>query len=155
MLESGSDVAVKGLEEMKGLGKKEFIQQTDLLGMIKHENLVEIISFNSSKDEKLIIYEHVPNGNLFSLLSGKTPEFAQGKKLTKKADLYYFGVVLLEIITGKVPAQVDASADDLSDWVQSAVNNDWSTDILDVEIVAEKKGYDGMLKLIEIALERT
>ncbi|KAL2461823.1 putative leucine-rich repeat receptor-like protein kinase [Abeliophyllum distichum] len=239
MLECGSVVAVKRLEEMKDLAKKEFIQHMHFLGKMKHENLVEIISFYYSKEEKLIIYEYVPNDNLFTLLHenrgyerakildwnarlsiireiakgvnflhqfslpshkvvphgnlkssnihiqrenqiyrvkitdyglsslvlsrksleqlavGKTPEFAQGKKLTRKADVYSFGIILLEIITGKMPAQVDASADDLSDWVRSAVNNDWSTDILDVQIVAEREGYDGMLKLTEIALHCT
>lgn len=56
---------------MNGLSKKEFIQQMQLLGKIKHENLVKIISFYYSKVEKLIIYEFVPDGNLFDLLHGQ------------------------------------------------------------------------------------
>lgn len=70
ILEYGSVVAVKRLNEMKDLGKKEFIQQMHLLGKMKQENLVEIITFYYSKDEKLIIYEYVPHGNLFALLHG-------------------------------------------------------------------------------------
>ncbi|KAF2291655.1 hypothetical protein GH714_027907 [Hevea brasiliensis] len=67
-LESGAVVAVKRLKNMDGLGKKEFIQQMQLLGKLRHENLVQIISFYYSKEEKLVVYEFVPNGNLFELL---------------------------------------------------------------------------------------
>lgn len=70
-LESGAVVAVKRVKNMNGLSKKEFIQQMQLLGKIKHENLVKIISFYYSKVEKLIIYEFGPDGNLFDLLHGQ------------------------------------------------------------------------------------
>lgn len=109
------------------------------------------------------------------------PEFLQGKKLTAKADIYCFGILLLEIITGKAPAigaagggrgrgrgkklqqeeeeegeyYYDDRVDDLSGWVRRVVDSDWSTDILDVEILAEKEGHDEMLKLTNIALDCT
>lgn len=70
MLECGFVVAVKRLKEMKALSKKDFVQQMHLIGNMKHENLAEIISFYHSKEEKLIIYEYVPDGSLFSLLHG-------------------------------------------------------------------------------------
>jgi hypothetical protein len=41
-----------------------------LLGELKHENLVEIISFYHSEDQKLVIYELVSDGTLFELLHG-------------------------------------------------------------------------------------
>ncbi|EEF36780.1 probable leucine-rich repeat receptor-like protein kinase At1g68400 isoform X2 [Ricinus communis] len=240
-LESNAVVAVKRVKNMNCLSKKEFIQQMQLLGKLRHENLVHIISFYYSKEEKLVIYEYVPNGNLFELLHdnrgvgrvplnwaarlsvvkdvarglaflhrslpshkvphanlkssnvlihqngpqsyrskltnygflpllpskkysqrlaiGRSPEFSSGKKLTHKADVYCFGIILLEVITGRIPSEVspgnDEREDDLSDWVKTAVNNDWSTDILDVEIMATREGHDDMLKLTEIALECT
>lgn len=70
MLESGLVVAVKRLKNMNGLSKKEFIQQMQLLGKMRYENLVEIISFYYSKEEKLVIYEYLPHGSLFELLHG-------------------------------------------------------------------------------------
>ncbi|KAL3824988.1 hypothetical protein ACJIZ3_021017 [Penstemon smallii] len=243
MLECGSVVAVKRFKEMNSLSKKDFVQQMHLLGHIKHENLTEIISFYHSREEKLIIYDYVPDGNLFSLLHenrgigrvpldwktrisiikdiakaldflhhslasqrvphgnlksskiliqrvnheneihvkltdygflplvptnklsvARTPEFREGKKLTWKADVYCFGILVLEIVTGRVPSPCSSSSSgnggeerdsDLSSWVRAAVNNDWSTDILDVEILGEREGYDEMLKLTEIALECT
>lgn len=70
-MESGLTVAVKRLKNMNGLSKKDFIQQMQLLGSIRHENLVRIISFYYSKEEKLIISEFVPSGSLFELLHGQ------------------------------------------------------------------------------------
>lgn len=69
-LESGAVVAVKRVKYMNSLSKKEFIQQMQLLGNFRHENLVQIISFYYSKEEKLIVYEFVPDGSLFDLLHG-------------------------------------------------------------------------------------
>lgn len=70
ILESGSVVAVKRLKQMNSLSKKEFTQQMQLLGKLRHENLVEMMSFYYSKEEKLIVYEYVPQGDLFELLHG-------------------------------------------------------------------------------------
>ena len=93
------------------------------------------------------------------LAISKSPEFVQGKKLTHKADVYCFGIIMLEVITGKIPGEIlgemEETTTDLSDWVRNVVNNDWSTDILDVEILAAREGHDSMLKLTEIALECT
>lgn len=85
------------------------------------------------------------------LASSRSPEFCSGKKVTAETDIYCFGIVVLEIITGKMPADDY----DLSEWVRTVVNTDWSTDIFDVEIVSEKEGYDEMLNLTKIALECT
>lgn len=70
-LESGAVVAVKRVKNMNALSKKEFVQQMQLLGKLKHENLAKIVSFYYSKEEKLIIYEFLPNGSLFDLLHGE------------------------------------------------------------------------------------
>ncbi|KAJ6369378.1 hypothetical protein OIU76_027753 [Salix suchowensis] len=92
------------------------------------------------------------------LAAGRSPEFCQGKKLTHKTDVYCFGIILLEVITGKIPGgtspeRSDDKTDDLSDWVRMVVNNDWSTEIVDVEILASREGHNEILKLTEIALQ--
>lgn len=70
-LELSGVFAVKRVRNMNELGKKEFIQQMQVLGKLRHDNLAKIISFYYSKDEKLVIYEYVPDGNLFQLLHGQ------------------------------------------------------------------------------------
>lgn len=71
MLESGCAVVVKRLKEMSAWNNKDFFQQMQQLGNMRHENLVEIISFYYS-EEKLVIYEFIPNGSLFELLHGES-----------------------------------------------------------------------------------
>ncbi|GLT29932.1 hypothetical protein SLA2020_047640 [Shorea laevis] len=71
-------LAVKRVKDTNGLSKKDFIQQMQLLGKIRHDNLARFISYHC-KEEKLVMYEYVPNSsNLFQLLHenrgvGKVP----------------------------------------------------------------------------------
>lgn len=69
-LESGQVVVVKRLKATHGMSKKEFVKQMQVLGRLRHDNLIEIISFHYSKEEKLVVYEYVPGGSLFQLLHG-------------------------------------------------------------------------------------
>lgn len=70
-LETGHHLAVKRLNDMTGVTKREFAHQMKLLGRISgHENLVKIVSFYYSKDEKLVVNEFIPGESLFDLLHG-------------------------------------------------------------------------------------
>ncbi|CAA6665903.1 unnamed protein product [Spirodela intermedia] len=72
-LEDSTTVVVKRLKEV-GVGKKEFEQQMELVGTIKHENVAELKAYYYSKDEKLIIYDYLSSGSLSSMLHGKRGE---------------------------------------------------------------------------------
>lgn len=70
-LESGSALVVKRLKETTSAwSNRDFVQQMQQLGSMRHENLVEIISFYY-EEEKLVIYEFIPHGSLFELLHGE------------------------------------------------------------------------------------
>lgn len=45
------------------------------------------------------------------------PEYASSGKLTEKSDVYSYGVMLLELITGRRPIDMDGDDDTLVEWV--------------------------------------
>lgn len=77
VLEDGTTVVVKRLKDVT-VNRKDFEQQMELVGRIRHRNLVPLRAFYFSKDEKLLVYDYMPAGSLSALLhgsrgSGRTP----------------------------------------------------------------------------------
>ncbi|XP_047340636.1 probable inactive receptor kinase At4g23740 [Impatiens glandulifera] len=70
ILEDANTVVVKRLKEV-GVGKREFEQHMELVGNIKHENLVELRAYYYSKDEKLLVYDYYSEGSVAAILHGK------------------------------------------------------------------------------------
>jgi len=69
VLEEGTTVVVKRLKDVV-VTKKEFELQMEVLGKIKHENVVPLRAFYFSKDEKLLVYDYMSAGSLSALLHG-------------------------------------------------------------------------------------
>lgn len=70
VLEEGTTVVVKRLKDVAA-AKKEFEQQMEILGHIKHQNVLPLRAYYFSKDEKLLVYDYMPAGSLSALLHGK------------------------------------------------------------------------------------
>ncbi|VVA93544.1 unnamed protein product [Arabis nemorensis] len=68
-IEDMSTVVVKRLKEVV-VGRREFEQQMEIIGMIRHENVVELMAYYYSKDDKLAVYSYYSQGNLFEMLHG-------------------------------------------------------------------------------------
>ncbi|CAL5187398.1 unnamed protein product [Lathyrus oleraceus] len=73
VLEDATTVVVKRLKEV-AVGKKDFEQHMDVVGSLKHENVVELKAYYYSKDEKLVVYEYYNQGSISALLHGKRGE---------------------------------------------------------------------------------
>ncbi|CAL4908735.1 unnamed protein product [Urochloa decumbens] len=70
VLEDGTTVVVKRLKEVVA-GKREFEQQMELIGKVcQHQNTAPLRAYYYSKDEKLLVYDHVPLGSLSAALHG-------------------------------------------------------------------------------------
>ncbi|CAH8312244.1 unnamed protein product [Eruca vesicaria subsp. sativa] len=71
VLDDGNEVAVKRLKDAVNVaGKKEFEQQMEVLGRLRHSNLVSLKAYYFAREEKLLVCEYMPNGSLFWLLHG-------------------------------------------------------------------------------------
>ncbi|KAL1189835.1 Proline-rich receptor-like protein kinase PERK13 [Cardamine amara subsp. amara] len=181
-LHDGKIVAVKQLKVGSGQGDREFKAEVEIISRVHHRHLVSLVGYCISDQQRLLIYEYVPNQTLEHHLHGKgmpvlewsrrvriaigsakglaylhedchpkiihrdiksanilldddfeaqvadfglaklndstqthvstrvmgtfgylAPEYAQSGKLTDRSDVFSFGVVLLELITGRKP----------------------------------------------------
>ncbi|GLJ09960.1 hypothetical protein SUGI_0119200 [Cryptomeria japonica] len=232
VLEDGNVVAVKRLKDAQGSGKRDFEQHMELVGKLRHLNLVSLKAYYYARDEKLLVYDYMANGSLYSLLHGnrgpgrtpldwttrmkiamdaarglgyihhsckspklahgnikssnilldksgnacisdfglavlvtpasaasriagyRAPEQAETKKISQKADVYSFGVLLLELLTGKAPFQPHSLDEgiDLPKWVQSVVREEWTAEVFDLELMRYKNIEEELVGMLQIGM---
>ena len=68
-LEDATTVAVKRLKEVT-VGKREFEQQMEVVGRIRHENVAALRAYYYSKEEKLMVYDYYEQGSVSAMLHG-------------------------------------------------------------------------------------
>ncbi|XP_047331597.1 probable inactive receptor kinase At2g26730 [Impatiens glandulifera] len=206
---NGSVFAVKRLKKLQ-VSFEEFGLTMREIGNLKHPNLLPLVGFNSTMEEKLLIYWYQSNGSLLTLLENNVEgkkEFtwkhrisialgiakglnfihhlpvittnntyqmnhahgnlkpsnilldenelplisdygyvqfmdnknvcnflpsngymAPEKALSEQADVYSFGVMLLELMTGKL---VEKTGLDLTKWVKSMIREEWTAEVFD------------------------
>ncbi|XVF42957.1 hypothetical protein PTKIN_Ptkin02bG0001600 [Pterospermum kingtungense] len=217
-LPDGTEVAVKQLKIGGGQGEREFKAEVGIISRIHHRHLVSLVGYCISENQRLLIYDYVPNNTLYFHLHGENrpvldwairvkiaagaargiaylhedchpriihrdikssnilldnnfearvsdfglaklaldanthvttrvmgtfgymaPEYASSGKLTEKSDVFSFGVVLLELITGRKP--VDASQplgdESLVEWARPLLSHALDTE--DFEGLADPK----------------
>ncbi|XP_042498807.1 probable inactive receptor kinase At1g27190 [Macadamia integrifolia] len=237
VLSDGSALAIKRLNTCK-LSEKQFRSEMNRLGQLRHPNLVPLLGFCVVEDEKLLVYKHMANGTLFSVLHGSAatrnsldwptrlkigtgaarglawlhhgcqpaflhqnissnvifldeeldariidfglarllssagsngstfvhgdfgefgyvaPEYSSTMVASLKGDVYGFGVVLLELVTGLKPLEVTNAEEgfkgNLVDWVNTLTTAGRNKDVIDKSLLG--KGHDGeIMQFLKIA----
>ncbi|KAK6125492.1 hypothetical protein DH2020_040762 [Rehmannia glutinosa] len=200
VLPNGREVAVKSLKSGSGQGEREFQAEVEIISRVHHRYLVSLVGYCIAGEQRMLVYEYVPNKTLEFHLHGKgrpvmdwasrlriavgsakglaylhedchpriihrdikaanilldsnfeakvadfglaklssdnythvstrvmgtfgylAPEYAASGKLTEKSDVFSFGVMLLELITGRRPVDpTNKTMDSLSlvDWAR-------------------------------------
>ncbi|XP_022965636.1 probable inactive receptor kinase At2g26730 [Cucurbita maxima] len=84
----------------------------------------------------------------------RAPEVLETRKVTFKSDVYSYGVLLLELLTGKAPNQQSLGEDgiDLPRWVESVVREEWTAEVFDAELMRFHNIEEEMVPLLQVAM---
>ncbi|KAG8036290.1 hypothetical protein GUJ93_ZPchr0182g2750 [Zizania palustris] len=83
VLPQGREIAVKRLSQSSGQGIEELKTELVLVAKLRHKNLVSLVGVCLEEDEKLLVYEYMPNKSLDTVIfdSEKNKELDSGKRL--------------------------------------------------------------------------
>ncbi|KAG4959063.1 hypothetical protein JHK87_035696 [Glycine soja] len=213
----GLQIAVKKLKAMNSKAEMEFAVEVEVLGRVRHKNLLGLRGYCVGDDQRLIVYDYMPNLSLLSHLHGQfavevqlnwqrrmkiaigsaegllylhrevaphiihrdikasnvllnsdfeplvadfgfaklipegvshmttrvkgtlgylAPEYAMWGKVSESCDVYSFGILLLELVTGRKPIEKlpGGLKRTITEWAEPLITNGRLRDLVDPKL---------------------
>nr|XP_009597947.1 probable inactive receptor kinase At2g26730 [Nicotiana tomentosiformis] len=91
----------------------------------------------------------IQNQTQFASSSNVFPITDENAEPLFKADIYAFGVILLELLTGKV----QNNGLELASWVVSVLREEWTVEVFDRTLIQEVASEERMVNLLQVAVK--
>uniref|UniRef100_A0A7N2R9D9 non-specific serine/threonine protein kinase n=1 Tax=Quercus lobata TaxID=97700 RepID=A0A7N2R9D9_QUELO len=95
-----------------------------------------------------------PRGVSMSVIAGSpgyiAPEYVQTRHVNEKSDIYSFGVVILELVTGRLPIDPEFGDEGFIKWVSTTLNQKGIDHVIDPKL--ESKYKEVISKILDIGL---
>ncbi|KAJ0100130.1 hypothetical protein Patl1_21207 [Pistacia atlantica] len=126
-------------------------------GNIKSSNILLSKSYEARVSDFGLAHLASPSSTPNRIDGYRAPEVTDARKVSQKADVYSFGVLLLELLTGKAPTQalLNEEGVDLPRWVQSIVKEEWTSEVFDLELLRYQNVEEDMVQLLQLAINCT
>ncbi|OMO56311.1 hypothetical protein COLO4_35685 [Corchorus olitorius] len=141
-LSDGRVVAVKQLSIASHQGNDQFVTEIATISAVQHRNLVTLHGCCIEGNRRLLVYEYLENKSLdralFGIHSGYlAPEYAMRGHLTEKADVFSFGVVALEVLSGIPNTDSNLGGDRIYvlEWAWTLHENNQILSVMDPKLV--------------------
>ncbi|KAG4995893.1 hypothetical protein JHK85_027332 [Glycine max] len=128
LLPDGSEVAFKRFKNCSASGDASFTHEVEVIASVRHVNLVALRGYCSVTTrlegyQRIIVCDMVKNGSLHDHLFGSN----------ERSDVFSFGVVLLELLSGRKALQMnnDGQPSSLTDWAWSLVRTGKALDVIE------------------------
>lgn len=124
-------------------------------GNIKSSNILLTKSYDARVSDFGLAHLVGPSSTPNRVAGYRAPEVTDPRKVSQKADVYSFGVLLLELLTGKAPthALLNEEGVDLPRWVQSIVKEEWTSEVFDMELLRYQNIEEEMVQLLQLGID--